>query len=160
MKVTAVIAAAGQGRRMGGGINKVFIPLFDCPVLVHSVRMFSSCPEVDSLVVVSAPGEVAQMEDLLKDLEDVKPWQVVEGGSERQYSIAKALVVIEKATDIIVVHDGARPLVEAAVIEKVITAARQHRAAGVAVPVKDTIKTVNDEGFIIGTPERKSHTCR
>lgn len=156
MRVTAVIAAAGQGRRMGGGINKVFIPLFDCPILGHSVRMFSRCPEVDSLVIVSAPGEVAQMEEMLASLTDSKPWQVVEGGSERQYSIARALAVIEQDTDIIVVHDGARPLVEVSAIEQVIAAAGQYRAAGIAVPVKDTIKRVDEEGFITGTPDRKT----
>ncbi|MEN6414657.1 MAG: 2-C-methyl-D-erythritol 4-phosphate cytidylyltransferase [Veillonellales bacterium] len=156
MKVTAVIAAAGQGRRMGGGINKIFIPLFDCPILVHSVRMFSHCPAVDSLVIVSAAGEAAQVEELLRNLTDVKPWQVVEGGSERQYSIARALTAIETETDIIVIHDGARPLVEAPAIEQVIATARQYRAAGIAVPVKDTIKSVNEAGFITETPERKA----
>lgn len=152
--VTAIIAAAGQGKRMGRGINKVFIPLSHCPVLVHTVRKFSECKEIKKLVVVASPDEVAEVNELLANVKGIKPWQVVAGGSERQYSIANALAVVDDDASIIAVHDGARPLIDVATITKVIEAARQHRAAGVAVPVKDTIKMVDAEGFITGTPPR------
>ena len=84
----------------------------------------------------------------------IKPWQVVFGGSERQYSIANALKILSQTTDIVLVHDGARPLVNTQCINNVIQAATVHQAAVVAVPVKDTIKTVNDSGTVTGTPER------
>ena len=154
--VTAIIAAAGQGKRMGRGINKVFIPLSHCPVLVHSARKLSQCPEIGNLVIVTGPDEVADVKELLHNFKELKPWQVVAGGSERQYSIANALGVIDDSVDIIAVHDGARPLIDTEIISSAIAAAREFRAAGVAVPVKDTIKTVDAEGYIIGTPDRQT----
>lgn len=154
MKVTAIIAAAGQGKRMGRGINKVFIPLSHCPVLVHTVRKFSQCEAIDNLVIVTGPDEVAEVRELLASVDNIKPWKVVAGGSERQYSIANALAVVDYDCKITLVHDGARPLIELQTIESVIAAACQYRAAGAAVPVKDTIKTVDAEGFITETPPR------
>ncbi|MGI6092612.1 MAG: 2-C-methyl-D-erythritol 4-phosphate cytidylyltransferase [Veillonellaceae bacterium] len=154
MKVTAIIAAAGRGKRMGRGINKVFIPLSHCPVLVHTVKKFSQCEEIDKLVIVTGPDEAAEVKELLANADIIKPWKVVAGGSERQYSIANALAVVDNDCEITLVHDGARPLIELETIRNVIAAAWQYRAAGVAVPVKDTIKTVDTEGFITATPPR------
>lgn len=156
MKVTAIIAAAGQGKRMGRGINKVFIPLSHCPVLVHTVRKFSQCEEVDDLVIVTGPDEVAEVKEMLANVNNIKPWKIIAGGSERQYSIANALAAIDKDSEITLVHDGARPLIELEIIQNVIAAARQYNAAGVAVPVKDTIKTVDNQGFITATPPRNT----
>ena len=152
--VTAIILAAGQGKRMNSSINKVFMLLDDKPLLLHSVRTFSECCEVDHLIVVAAHDEVAHVENMLKDLPGIKTWQVVAGGSERQYSIVNALKIVSQGTDIVLVHDGARPLVSAQCINSVIQAAIAHQAAVAAVPVKDTIKTVNDSGVVTGTPER------
>jgi 2-C-methyl-D-erythritol 4-phosphate cytidylyltransferase/2-C-methyl-D-erythritol 2,4-cyclodiphosphate synthase len=151
--VVAIIAAGGSGRRMGKEINKVFLPLAGTPVLARSAASLAACPEVDSLVVVIAAGEEAEAADLLAGQNLAKPWQVVTGGSERQYSVANALAAVEAAADIILVHDGARPLIEPATVSAAIAAAREHGAAGVAVPVKDTIKQVAD-GLIVATPDR------
>ncbi len=152
--VTAIVAAAGLGRRMGRGINKVFIPLFNRPVLIYSMLALSSCPEVDNLIVVAVADETEMVKTMLTNATGLKRWQVVEGGSERQYSIGNALKAVPESTEIILVHDGARPLIEPELISRLIAAARRYRAAGVAVPVKDTIKTVDKEGFVIGTPAR------
>ncbi|MBP2628308.1 MAG: 2-C-methyl-D-erythritol 4-phosphate cytidylyltransferase [Firmicutes bacterium] len=152
--VTAIVLAAGQGKRMNSSLNKVFMLLADQPILLHSVLTFSACPEVDNLVVVAAHDEVIHVENMLNSLTGIKPWQVVLGGSERQYSIANALKILSQTTDIVLVHDGARPLVNTQCINNVIQAATVHQAAVVAVPVKDTIKTVNDSGTVTGTPER------
>ena len=152
--VTAIILAAGRGKRMNSSINKVFLLLNGQPILLHSVLTFSACPEVDNLVVVAAPDEVDLVENMLNSLTGIKTWKVVSGGSERQYSIANALKAMPQATDIVLVHDGARPLVNTQCINSVIQAAIVHQAAVVAVPVKDTIKTVNDSGTVTGTPER------
>lgn len=152
--VTAIVLAAGQGKRMNSSINKVFMLLAGKPILLHSVLTFSACSEVDNLVVVAAPDEVSYVEKMLSSLSGIKPWQVVSGGSERQYSIANALKIMSQTTDIVLVHDGARPLVNTQCINSVIQAATQQQAAVVAVPVKDTIKTVNESGIVTGTPER------
>jgi 2-C-methyl-D-erythritol 4-phosphate cytidylyltransferase len=152
--VTVIIPAAGQGKRMMTSSNKVFLPLVDMPVLLHSVLAFSACSEVNNLVVVVASQEVMLVEKMLSSLPKIKPWKVVAGGSERQHSIANALKVVTEKTEVILVHDGARPLVTQKCIHSVIQEAIQHKAAVVAVAVKDTIKTVDDKGWVTGTPER------
>lgn len=152
--VTAIILAAGRGTRMNSSINKTLMSLGDQPIVIHSVLRFSQCPEVDELVVVAAEEEVLTVIELLTGLVKIKPWKVVAGGSERQYSIVNALAVVSQTTDVVLVHDGARPLVTRECIENVIQAATQYKAAVVAVPVKDTIKTVNDTGMVTGTLER------
>lgn len=154
--VTAIIAAAGRGKRMGCAINKVFISLSNHPVLIHSALALSVCPEVDNLIVVAAPEETEAVEKMLADAAGIKQWQVVAGGSERQYSISNALEAVPQSAEIILVHDGARPLIKPEMVSRLISAARQYQAAGVAVPVKDTIKTVDREGFIIDTPARQT----
>ena len=153
--VTAIVAAAGQGRRMRQKRNKVFLLLIGTPIFMHSVLTLSACEAVDDLVVVTGPAEVSAVENILKCSSGLKPYQVVAGGSERQYSIDNALAVIDKNTDIIAVHDGARPLVETAHVAAVIEAARKFQAAGIAVPVKDTIKKIDAEGFVKETPQRE-----
>lgn len=154
--VTAVVAAAGSGRRMGREVNKVFLPLAGRPILARSVAAVASCPEVDGLVVVVAPGEEEQAAEIIAPLALAKPWLVVAGGAERQHSVANALAAVPAAADIILIHDGARPLVDADTIGAAIAAAREHGAAGVAVPVKDTIKTVDEGGCIAATPDRRT----
>lgn len=152
--VTVIIPAAGQGKRMGRGSNKVFLPLIDMPVLLHSVSTFSACSKVDNLVVVVAPDEVSQVETMLHGLNGIKPWQVVAGGRERQHSIANAIKVVSSETKIILVHDGARPLITEECIQKVIEASIVHQAVVVAVAEKNTIKTVDENGWVTGTLER------
>jgi 2-C-methyl-D-erythritol 4-phosphate cytidylyltransferase/2-C-methyl-D-erythritol 2,4-cyclodiphosphate synthase len=152
--VTAIIAAAGKGKRMGGSFNKVLLPLNDKPVLLHSFEVIAQCPDITAVIVAVAPGEEDEVEQVLQTSPLAKPWRIVTGGSERQYTIANALKVVADTTEIVVIHDGARPLVEPAIIQAAIVAARSYGAAGVAVPVKDTIKIVGSDGFIDGTPDR------
>lgn len=153
--VTAIIAAAGQGKRMQQNINKVFLSLNGTPIFMHSVLTLSACPTVNDLIVVTGSEDVPAVKDILSRYSGLKPWQVVAGGSERQYSIANALKMIKNNTDIVVVHDGARPLVEALHITNVIAAAQQFKAAGIAVRVKDTIKQADAESFVEKTPRRE-----
>lgn len=152
--VYAIIAAAGRSRRMGGIGNKLLLLLNGLPVVAHSLKTFEACSQVDKLVIVTSADEVPAIEQLVVALSLTKPCQVVIGGSERQYSIANALRAIPSDGEFILVHDGARPLMQLANIESVIDAARIYRAAGVAAPVKDTIKVVDSANFAISTPDR------
>lgn len=154
--VTVILPAAGQGRRMNNVTNKVFIPLLNRPVLLYSVLAFSACPEVDNLVIASARSEVAIVEKMLSNVPDIKPWKVVEGGSERQYSIDNALREIPDEAEVILVHDAARPLIRPQMVTKIIAEAREYKAVGLAVPVKDTIKKVDAKNFVTETPARQS----
>lgn len=154
--ITAIIPAAGQGKRMQAEKNKVFLNLLGLPVIARSVLALSNCPDIDYLVVVAAAGEVEEVQETLRSLKEAKPYQVVVGGSERQYSIANALAAVPAESEIILVHDAARPLIDLNTINKLIAAVRQYKAACVAVPVKDTIKKVDNEGFAVETPPRST----
>jgi 2-C-methyl-D-erythritol 4-phosphate cytidylyltransferase/2-C-methyl-D-erythritol 2,4-cyclodiphosphate synthase len=154
--ITAIIPAAGQGRRMQAEQNKVFLALLGQSLLVRSVLALSSCVAVDYLVVVAAAEEVEEVREILRFLPGIKPYEVVAGGSERQYSIANALAIVPPESQIILVHDAARPLIEVTTINELIAAVRKYKAACVAVPVKDTIKKVDKEGFAVETPPRST----
>jgi 2-C-methyl-D-erythritol 4-phosphate cytidylyltransferase len=139
---------------MGGDQDKQLILLKGTPVVSRSLRAIAACPLVDQLIIVTSTEQIPTLERLAKGLDLNKPVRVIAGGSERQYSVANALKVVPLDAEIILVHDGARPLVRPEQVAAVIDAARAFRAAGLAAPVKDTIKTVNPEGFAIGTPDR------
>ncbi|MEL7634753.1 MAG: 2-C-methyl-D-erythritol 4-phosphate cytidylyltransferase [Sporomusa sphaeroides] len=154
--VCVIIAAAGQGKRMGSSVNKVFLPLAGKSVLAYSVLAASAARGVTHIVVTAAPEATATVSRLLAELALPVSWQVVAGGSERQYSIANALSVVPDNTAMIIVHDGARPLAQTALFDQAVAAARQHQAAIAAVPVKDTIKAADDAGLVTGTPDRRT----
>lgn len=154
--VCVIIAAAGQGKRMGSAVNKVLLPLAGQVVLAHTVLAACQSEAVTSLILTVAPEETAIVSKLLDGLNLPVPWQVVAGGSERQYSIANALQAVETNAEIVVIHDGARPMAEPELFNQVIAAACNHQAAIAAVPVKDTIKTIDQAGWVTGTPDRGS----
>jgi 2-C-methyl-D-erythritol 4-phosphate cytidylyltransferase len=150
--VSAIIPAAGTGKRMGGGTAKQFLPLAGEPVLVRTVRLFSESPLVDEIVI--AAGDVETTTELVGHLPKVA--RIVPGGAERQDSVWAGLQVVHSRPRIICVHDAARPLLTQEVLHGVLTAAADHRAQVVAVPVKDTIKVAGPDGLIQGTPDRAS----
>lgn len=153
--VSVIFPAAGQGKRMQAGLNKVFLEIAGKPILVHTLLKFSKVPEIGELIVVVGSDEVAVIEQMLKDVAGLKPYKVVAGGSERQYSVWNGLQCASKAADVVLVHDAARPLVSINTIENVITAARRYGGAIAAVPEKNTIKEVVD-GIVASTPDRSS----
>ncbi len=152
--VTAVFPAAGQGRRMNVGMNKVFLELAGKPILVHTLLRFSASSEIDNLVVVVAEEDVSSIRRLLSHVPGLKPFQVVAGSTERQYSIANGLAVVPEEADIVLVHDAARPLTSVATIDGVVQAAREVGGAVAAVPAKSTIKLVDEDGVVVKTPPR------
>lgn len=154
--VTAIFPAAGQGKRMEVGVNKVFLELLGKPILIHTLMTFSDCVAVDDLIVVVGSDEISTVKRVLRGIPGLKPYQVIVGGTERQYSIANGLAALNKNTDIVLVHDGARPLTSKAVITAVVEEARQGGAAITAVPAKDTIKIINADHVVTATPERRS----
>ena len=149
--VTAIFPAAGQSRRMQSAINKNFLELDGRPVLLRTLDTFTQAA-VDDFIVVAAANELEQIKQLISTVE--KPCQVVEGGSERQYSIANALKVLPPSTELVLVHDAARPLVTVETINEVIGSARRFGGAIAAVPAKNTIKVVDGEMFVESTPSR------
>jgi 2-C-methyl-D-erythritol 4-phosphate cytidylyltransferase/2-C-methyl-D-erythritol 4-phosphate cytidylyltransferase/2-C-methyl-D-erythritol 2,4-cyclodiphosphate synthase len=154
--VSVIFPAAGQGKRMQAGINKVLLTLGGEPILVRTLKTFSAVEEVGELIVVVAADEVTAVEGQLQKVSGLKPFQVVAGGSERQYSIYNGLKQVAAAADVVLVHDAARPLVSVKTIQTVIDTARSMGGAIAAVPAKNTIKVVDAEGLVVDTPQRST----
>lgn len=150
--VSAIIPAAGSGRRMGGGTAKQFLPLRGEPVLVRTVRLFSDCPLVDEIVIAAADLEATRA--LVGHIPKVT--RIVQGGPERQDSVWAALQAVHSRPRIVAVHDAARPLLPRDVLEGVLRAAADWPAQVVAVPVQDTIKQVGPDGVVVATPDRST----
>ena len=154
--VSVIFPAAGQGKRMQAGINKVLLTLGGEPILTRTLKTFSAVKEVGELIVVVAADEVAAVERQLQKVAGLKPFQVVAGGSERQYSIYNGLQHVAKQADVVLVHDAARPLVTVKTIQAVIDSARAQGGAIAAVPAKNTIKVVDTDGLVESTPSRST----
>lgn len=159
-KLIAVIPAAGAGKRMGMGMNKAFVHVREVPILVHCMKMLAETNLIARAIVVLAADEVADGEKLLQSYSQKYfpqlPFCVVAGGKERQDSVANALVVIKEENCYVAVHDGARPFAGREVFERTLAAAKTHGAAIAAVPVKNTIKVVDNNGKVVATPVRSS----
>lgn len=136
--VTGIVAAAGRGRRFGAPENKVFAPLAGRTVLHWSLQALEECPAIDALVVVAHPDDLERVREIAGVFS--KLHAVCAGGAERYDSVRNALRSVPVNTDLVAVHDGARPLVPSSLVEAVIAAAQQHGAALPATPVSDTLK--------------------
>ncbi|NLP16388.1 MAG: 2-C-methyl-D-erythritol 4-phosphate cytidylyltransferase [Clostridiales bacterium] len=153
-KVTAVIMAAGQGKRMNTPVAKQFIMLEDKPVLFYSIKSFEDSL-VDEIIIVCGHGQIDYCtHNIIEPYGFKKITRIVEGGKERYDSVRLALSAIEQ-TDYVLIHDGARPFISTALINEVIQVVRQSKACIVAAPVKDTIKIVDKDGWIKETPDRE-----
>jgi 2-C-methyl-D-erythritol 4-phosphate cytidylyltransferase len=143
MQVFAILPAAGLGTRMAGPQPKQFLALGGVPILIHSLRAFAAVPRVTAIYVAVRKSEVERVEAQIAGYTLARPVHVVEGGDNRQESVAHALAAVPAAPDdIVLVHDAVRPLIDAATIDRTIDAVAQHGAAIVGLPAVDTIKQV------------------
>jgi 2-C-methyl-D-erythritol 4-phosphate cytidylyltransferase len=153
-KVGAIIAAAGESRRMDG-VDKVFAPLAGKPVISYVLDAFEECESISQIVVVVSENNVAKCRELIAKEKLSKPIEVCVGGKRRQDSVAVGLAKLDKC-DWVVIHDGARPLVTRELIERGLEAAEETGAAVAAVPVTDTIKMAGDDRIVRQTPPRQN----
>lgn len=155
MKVSAVITGAGRGLRMGG-VAKQFMDLAGRPVIAHTLAQFQSCALVDEIVVVTPPPDIERvLRDVVERYGFSRVSHVVGGGATRQESVYNGIMATSPDADVVLVHDAVRPLVTVEMIQNVTMAAFEHGAAVPGVPVKDTIKMVDEEGFAAATPPRE-----
>jgi 2-C-methyl-D-erythritol 4-phosphate cytidylyltransferase/2-C-methyl-D-erythritol 2,4-cyclodiphosphate synthase len=151
--VTAIIAAGGRGVRFGGASPKQLLLLAGRPILQHSVDAFLNSRHVAD-VIVALPDELAaDPPGYLRDAP--KPLQVVAGGARRQDSVSRAFAVVSPDTEIVVIHDAARPLVSGAVIQRTIDAAAAGGAAIAAIRAHDTVKRAGADGVVTATLPRE-----
>ena len=151
---SAVVAAAGSSSRMGG-VNKLLLPLEGVPVLAWTLRALDEAHLVDEIVVAAREEDLLAIGDLCRTYGIAKPVKIVCGGETRAVSVLAAAMECREGGAFIAVHDGARPLVEPALIDSVIQLAFRTNAAAPAVPVKDTIK-VAAEGKVVSTLDRET----
>lgn len=154
--VSVIIAAAGMSNRMGSKINKQFISMDNKPILAHTLEKFENCGYIDEIIVVSKEEEVDYCrKEIVKKFGFNKVSNIVRGGSERQDSIYNGLLALSENTDIVLTHDGARPFIKAEHIKDGIKGVLEHGACVIGVPVKDTIKVVEEDGDVVHhTPKR------
>lgn len=154
-QAAVVIVAAGSSRRMGGR-DKLWIPLAGRLTLARTIDIFATSPLISTIILVLNPERIEDARDLCAHEGWSKIGGIVAGGARRQDSVRAGLdqlAEIAPETPWVMVHDGARPLVTSEILEAGLRAAQEHQAAVAAVPVKDTIKQVQDE-IIQSTPER------
>ncbi|KGA98341.1 2-C-methyl-D-erythritol 4-phosphate cytidylyltransferase [Alkalihalobacillus alcalophilus ATCC 27647 = CGMCC 1.3604] len=146
MRYSLILLAAGQGKRMKAGKNKLLIELQNRPLLLHTLTLFEEDPWCDEVVLVAHQGEIELLADLI-DGDYGKIKKIIPGGVERQDSVKCGLDEID-AGKIVLIHDGARPFVKRTVIHELVEVAAEDGAAIVAVPVKDTIKKVENQQVV------------
>ena len=151
-KCGAVIVAAGSASRMGG-IDKVMAELGGEPMIKRTVRTFQESDVISEIVIVTRPDLIVPIMGLCAEFEKVKA--VVAGGKSRPESVHLGLNALSNKVKLAAVHDGARPLITWQVIDRTVRAANTYGAAAPAIPVKDTIKTVQG-GIVKNTPDRES----
>ena len=154
--VSAMVLAAGSGSRMKSKTPKQFMTLGDKPLIYYSLRTFEASV-VDEIILVCRYEDIEFCrEEVVKKYDFTKVRRIVAGGKERYDSVSKGLKALNKKSDIVMIHDGARPFVTNGMILSSISAARRYKACTTAVPAKDTIKVVDEDMFGIDTPDRKT----
>ena len=153
--IAAVVLAAGQGKRMGTETAKQYLLLDGKPVLYYALRAFEQS-EVDTVILVTGKDEIEYCQKEIVDFFGFRKVKaVVPGGKERYHSVACGLQALEKAeTELVLIHDGARPFVTPEIIHKLIAETRAKEACVIGTPVKDTIKIADEQGRCAQTPPR------
>ena len=153
MNTSVIIVCAGNSTRMGG-VNKILMPLGDRLVIGVTMQAFQACGSISEIVIVAREADIPAIKAEAEAAGITKLTACTVGGATRQESVINGVKQISKEAQLVAVHDGARPLGKPEHIEKVIKDASVFGGATLGVPVKDTIKTVND-GLISDTPPRK-----
>ena len=153
---TAVIVAAGKGRRMGTEISKQFLPLCGKEILAHTVEKFEKAACIRDIILVTGGDALQDVWQMAQEYGWKKIISVTEGGKERQDSVFLGLQQVPQDTEIVLIHDGVRPFVTEEILERSIAAAKETGGCVAGVPAKDTIKVCDAEGFAIATPDRST----
>lgn len=153
----AVILAGGSGQRMGGAVPKQFMDIAGIPMIIRTASAFADAGDIDHLIFVIPDGQQQHMSDLARRTILNIPYDVITGGASRQESSYRAITATlgYHDDDIIIMHDAARPFITPKVIQAAIAAAEEHGAAGVYVPVVDTISIIEDD-LVTAIPDRQT----
>lgn len=155
-KLGVIIVAAGKGSRMKTEESKQYLPLNGKPVLVHTLELFQQLTEVHTIVLVTGADDVERCTNYRNRYGITKLSRITVGGKERQHSVWNGLMALPDEVEWVMVHDAVRPFTGKRHIVDCWNKAMEFGAAVLAVPVKDTIKIVDDNGIIRSTPDRRS----
>lgn len=153
--ISAIILAGGKGKRMGSAISKQFIDIKGKPIIYYTLKKFSENKKIDNIIVVLPEDEVKYFKENILKKYELRINKIVIGGKERQDSVYNALKSLKNSsTDIVLIHDGARPFISERIINEGIKFAEIYGASAPGVMPKDTIKVKNEKNFSIDTPNR------
>ena len=150
-----IVAAAGSSARMGGE-NKLLMQLGGMPVLMRTLLAADAAELVDEIIVATREELLLEVADICAHAGIRKPVKVVRGGETRTESVLAAAMECQASTELIAVHDGARPLVSPAMIDALIRLGAKTYAVAPAVPLNDTVKVADKSGLVKSTPDRSS----
>ncbi len=155
-KTVAVVLAAGQGKRMRSDVQKQYLLLHDKPVLYYALKTFQDSALIQEIILTAAPGEEAYCRrEIVEKFQFTKVKRIVTGGRERYHSVANSLQEVS-GDGYVFIHDGARPFVTEEILARTYEAVKVHHACVAGMPVKDTIKLVDQEQFALQTPNRET----
>lgn len=155
---TGIILAAGQGRRMGAGVQKQYMELEGKPLLYYSLKMFERSAVISDIVLVVGKGQEEFVRaEIVERYHITKVCKIVSGGAERYDSVWQGLKAANamKTEGYVFIHDGARPFVDEEILERGYETVQRYQACVAGMPSKDTVKTVDESQFAKETPERK-----
>ena len=154
MKTTAIVLAGGRGKRMNSAVPKQFLMIKDKPVLYYSLKAFEDS-FIDSVILVAAEDDIKYcQQEIVNRYGFKKVVSIVAGGKERYHSVLNGIKAAGEC-DYIFIHDGARPFVTQDMLARLLETVKESHACVAGMPVKDTIKIADDNGFIATTPKRE-----
>src|SRR5262245_30055728 len=158
MHVTAIIVAAGEGKRMGGAISKTFLPIAGRPLVLRTLDSFWSARCVEKVILVVPRKELRSSQTLIQNDPNFCQRSCVlrAGGASRQESVRLGLATLDSDCEIVVIHDGARPFVSSTLIDRCVNEVYRVGAVVIGVPARDTIKVVSKEHWVQVTPARNT----
>ena len=148
----AIVVAAGSSRRMG--FDKLIADLGGRPLFIRTLERFEQCSEIDEIVLVAHEERTKHFGNLVQEYRLAKVTAVVPGRADRHLSVWEGLGALSKETELVAVHDGARPLISSSAIAQAVTLAAKWGAVALAVPVVETLKKVDSDGLIVGSVDR------
>ena len=155
MRTVAIIPAAGEGARMGRKQAKQFMDFNGKPLLAVTLEKFQDCPAIQEIILVVPHDQLDYCtKEIIEPYHLTKVKKVVEGGARRQDSVRLGIEASNGQYELILIHDGARPLIDPKLIEKVVAAGERDRAVITTLPIKETVKEVNGQGRVIKTCDR------
>lgn len=153
-KNVAIVLSAGRGKRMNSAVQKQYLLIKGKPVIYYSLKVFQECPFIDEVVLVAGKEDIAYCrKDIVEKYGFYKVRTITAGGAERYHSVYNGLREIADC-GFVYIHDGARPFLDMEILERAQAAVEEYHACAVGMPVKDTIKISDAQGFAQMTPER------